>query len=159
MGIEEDDRSAFLRRFRNRLPQWRLPGSVYFATWHLHSGQLELAPEERQLVVSALLHFNQDRYYIYAFVVMNDHVHVLLKPLENYDFGKILHSWKSFTANQLQRKHRRIGNVWQKDTRTHIIRDEDDFYTKAEYILTTPHRRWPEIPEYEWVAWLGFPEA
>lgn len=119
MGSDEKEPNACLQKFRNRLPQWRLPGSVYFATWHLHSGQLELAPEECQVVVSALLHFNQDRYYLYAYVVMKDHVHVLAKPLGNSDFGKALHSWKSFSANQLQRIHRR-KEAYGKKTRSHI---------------------------------------
>jgi len=112
-----------------------------------------------QLVVSALLHFNQDRYHLYAYVIMNDHVHVLVRPLGINDFGKVLHSWKSFTANQLQRKHRRKGSVWQKDTHTHIIRDEGEFYSKAEYILTNPLRRWPEAENYKWVDWLDLPNV
>jgi len=110
------------------------------------------------LVVSTLLHFNRDRYFVFAYVVMNDHVHVLVKPLGDSDMSKVLKGWKSYTANQLPRRFNRKGSIWQKDSYTHIIRDEEDFITKAEYILTNPQRRWADLQKYDWVVWLGFDE-
>jgi REP element-mobilizing transposase RayT len=158
MNASADHSNEFLRKFRNHLPQWRLNGSAYFITWDLLKKHGEFSPAERSFVVSTLLHFNRDRYYIYAYVVMDDHVHVLVKPLGEYDMSKVLQGWKSYTANQLQRRFKRQGSIWQKDSYTHIIRDEEDFITKAEYILTNPQRRWPEVQGYEWLAWMGFAE-
>jgi hypothetical protein len=34
--------------------------------------------------MSALHHFDGSRYELYACVIMNDHVHVLVKPLEKH---------------------------------------------------------------------------
>jgi REP element-mobilizing transposase RayT len=35
-----------------------------------------------------------------AWVVMPNHVHALFRPFEGWSLAAILHSWKSFTANQ-----------------------------------------------------------
>jgi len=66
--------------YRRRLPHWRLTGSVYFVTWRLAPSQTELTPEERVVTMSALRHFDGNRYELYASVVMHDHVHVLFNP-------------------------------------------------------------------------------
>ena len=79
----------------------------------------------------------------------------MVQPKPDHQLSKILHSWKSFTAHQLQRESGRNGSIWQKDSYTHIIRDESDFFKKAEYILNNPTKRWPEISKYRWVEWLG----
>lgn len=122
-------------------------------TWRLHPAQKELQPAERDRVVSALRHFHEQRYLLSAYVVMNDHVHALVRPLGKYRLQDILHSWKSFTALQLQREYGRPNAVWQDEYFDRIMRDEKEFLEKAEYILNNPRKRWPEIQEY---SWMGF---
>ncbi len=68
--------------YRRRLPHWRLTGSVYFITWRLAPSQTEMTSKERGEIMSALRHFDGSRYELFAGVVMHDHVHVLIKPLE-----------------------------------------------------------------------------
>ncbi len=95
--------------YRRRLPHWREDDVTYFVTWRLASGQHELDSWERDLVVSAMRRFDGERYQIAAYVVMDDHVHALVTPLPKYRLQDILHSWKSFTARQVQRDHKRAG--------------------------------------------------
>jgi REP element-mobilizing transposase RayT len=73
-----------LIKYYRRMPHWRLAGSVYFVTWRLAPSQAKLNDEERKVIMSALRHFDGSRYELYAGVVMVDHVHVLIKPLERY---------------------------------------------------------------------------
>jgi hypothetical protein len=107
------------------------------------------------MVVSALRHFEGTRYRLHAYVVMNDHVHVLVEPLNGHELGAITHSWKSYTANQFQRRFGRQGAVWQDESLDRIVRDEAEFLEKAQYTQYNPFKRWPELAEYEWV---GFPQ-
>jgi REP element-mobilizing transposase RayT len=137
---------------RRRLPHWRLTGSVYFVTWNLKEGQQDLTEEERDLLVEIIRFGNRKRYELYAFVVMNDHIHAVLRPLEGEKLDKILHTWKSYSANQLQRKHHRQGSIWLQEGYDRIIRDEDDLLEKCEYTLGNPFRRWPELKEYKWMG-------
>jgi adenine-specific DNA methylase len=80
-------------------------------------------------------------------------VHVIVKPRPGWELSQLTHSWKSFTANQLQRCFGRKGAVWQDESWDRVIRDEDEFWEKVEYILNNPKKRWPEIQDYRWVGW------
>ena len=101
--------------------------------------------------MSALKYFDDSRYSLFACVVMDDHVHVLVKLLENYQVERIVHSWKSFTAHKFQKEFDRKVPIWQEEYFDRIIRDEREFFDKAQYILNNPLKRWPEMEEYPWV--------
>jgi putative transposase len=136
---------------RRRLPHWQTTPTIYFVTWRLRDGQPELAPTERDIVVSSLRFFEQKRYRLFAFVAMNDHVHVLFSILGDFKLPQILHSWKSFTAHQLQRLHGRRGAIWQPEYFDRLIRDEREFIETMNYIEKNPFRRWPALTEYRWM--------
>lgn len=140
--------------YRRRLPHWRLQGSVYFVTWRCAERSPHLSKEERDVVVKALLHFDRQRYKLYAYVVMDDHVHAVVQPLAQWELDKLVHSWKSFTAHQIAKLRGISGPVWQREYFDRIMRDEDEFFEKCHYILNNPLKRWPEIKGYEWAGWM-----
>jgi len=82
---------------------------------------------------------------------MNDHVHVMLKPLGKHSLQQLAHSWRSFTAHKFREEYGRKIPIWQEDYFDRIIRDEKEFIDKAQYILGNPLKRWPEVEEYPWV--------
>ena len=135
------------------MPHWRLIGSVYFVTWRLAPSQAKLKDEERTVIISALRHFDGSRYELYAGVVMDDHVHVLVKPLEEFRLQRIVHSWKSFTAHTFIGDHDRKVPIWQEEYFDRIVRDEKEFLDKARYIINNPLKRWPETEKYSWI-WI-----
>ena len=106
----------------------------------------------RQIVESALLHFNGLRYQLYAFVVMPNHVHVLFMPFADWNQEKILHSWKSFTAKELNHLNSQSGIVWQKEYWDTLIRNEPHFRKVMNYI----HKN---DPTKFWSAYAASPEA
>ena len=59
--------------YRRNLPHWRLAGATDFVTWRLAGGQSELSPAERSLVVQSLQHFDQKKYELRAYVVMEEY--------------------------------------------------------------------------------------
>jgi len=133
------------------LPQWRYPDSTYFCTWRLHRRGDILAETERTIVATNLEHFSEDRYRLAGYVVMDDHVHVVVFPLANNDLGRILHSWKSYTANEVNKRREVTGALWQKDTYTEILRNHAAIRSRLQYIFDNPSRRWPGIVSYPWV--------
>lgn len=141
-----------IEKYRRNLPHWRMDGATYFVTWRLHQNQSLLQPLERTLVQESILYFNDIRYNLHAYVVMDDHVHVLLTPSLDWNLTSITHSWKSFTANQMQRDFRREGSIWQKESFDRIIRNEEEYIQKGNYILNNPFARWPDIESYKWVG-------
>ncbi len=138
--------------YYRRLPHWRLEGQVYFVTWRLHVTQKTLTSKERNLVRSALSHFEGERYSLFAYVVMDDHVHVLFSPLEGNELKSIIHSWKSFTGHRLCREFGRPSPVWQDESFDRIVRNEAEFLEKGNYILSNPRKRWPDMEDYPWVG-------
>ena len=113
--------------YHRRLPHWRADEATYFVTWRLAKSQAELAAGERDVVAAALKHWAGKRYQLAAFVVMNDHVHALLSPIAPHRLEEVIHSWKSFTANRMQRDHGRRGAVWQDEYFDRIVRDQKAF--------------------------------
>ena len=136
MGM--DSTANELRAYRRNLPHWRLEGSVYFITWRMHKAQSDLQPDERDIVVEALRHFDGLRYELAGYVVMNDHVHVVIWPEDGHTLEELCHSWKSFTAHELQQKFGRMGSIWQDESFDHIIRTEGEYAGKLMYILNNP---------------------
>ncbi|MBM3271157.1 MAG: transposase [Candidatus Sericytochromatia bacterium] len=140
--------------YRRRLPHFRAAGATYFVTWRLYPGQPDLDSGERSAVVLAVRHFDGQRYDLSGFVVMNDHVHLLLRPQAGFTLERILHSLKSFTARTLQKTTGRVGRIWQDESFDRVVRSEDEYLEKLEYVVNNPRKRWPETTVYPWV-WVA----
>ena len=139
-----------LQIYRRRLPHWRRDKAIYFVTWRMPTDQSPLSAQERDSVAAALQRFSGERYDLLAYVIMNDHAHALLQPYSDFPLDGIMHTWKSYTANVLQRAGRR-GAVWQREYFDRIVRNEKELDEKVQYILANPYRRWPGIESYPWV--------
>jgi REP element-mobilizing transposase RayT len=124
--------------------------TVSFVTWRLAPGQDDLAAAERDIVSRVLRHGEDRRYRLFAFVVMDDHVHVLVQPVST-PLDRLVRSWKSSSAHQLQRLHRRPTPVWQTESFDRAVRGAEDLRQQAEYIVGNPWKRWPFIRGYAWV--------
>jgi len=62
------------------LPHWQAGGAWYFVTFHSARGPLPA--EARRTVMDILAHGNGERHELVAAIVMPDHVHCILHPLE-----------------------------------------------------------------------------
>jgi putative transposase len=153
---EIDDPSIMTFDFyRHRLPHARVNGAVYFVTWRLKEGLADLSDEERDLVASSLRRFDGRRYVLHAYVVMNDHVHVIVEPHLDFRLEDILHSWKSFSAKRIGEFRRQVGTVWQEEYFDRAIRNDAEYQQKRGYVLDNPFRRWPTLETYRWCWAIG----
>jgi REP element-mobilizing transposase RayT len=89
-------------------------------------------------VASAFHHFDHTRYLLHAWVIMLNHVHLLLSLGEFIDLGETVASWKRFTATKINRLDHGSGPIWQKDYFDRLIRDWDHFMNVARYIRRNP---------------------
>ena len=90
------------------------------------------------IVADALKYFEGERYELDEWVVMPNHVHVLVKPLGNHQISDILHSWKSFTANEINKNIGKTGQLWMHESYDHIVRNEKAFDAIRYYIQQNP---------------------
>ena len=95
-------------------------------------------PKIAQIVENTLLHFNNQRYILDEYIIMPNHVHLLVKPLNNYLLPQILHSWKSFTASEINKALCKKGQLWMKESYDHIVRNQKAFFAIRDYIKNNP---------------------
>jgi REP element-mobilizing transposase RayT len=91
--------------YRRNLPHWEGPGHLYFITFRTYQDFI-LPEEARQIVLNSCKFHNNKKYDLYACVVMPDHIHLILQPLEKrvgafYSIAEITHSIKSYSAKQI----------------------------------------------------------
>ncbi len=127
------------REPRRNLPHQEEPGSTYFLTFRVRHGEMPHAA--RCIVIAACLFWDAKRYELHACTVMPDHVHLLLTPMPRLDapgchsLTSILHSIKSYTANQINKLLGRTGSFWQDERHDRAIRTETEFQRKLRYIV------------------------
>ena len=95
-------------------------------------------PSVANLVEDALHHFEGERYALDEYVIMPNHVHVLVKPLNGHKLKNIMHSWKSFTANQINQRLGKTGQCWQHESYDHIVRHDRAMEAIRCYIRENP---------------------
>ncbi len=102
-----------------------------------------------RVVAEAICHFHGQRYRLLAWCVMPNHVHVLFSPLQGQTLQTILHSWKSYSANQANALLGRTGDFWQREYFDHLVRDESSVRKITQYIRDNPRRagllNWPWV--------------
>ena len=91
-----------------------------------------------RLVENALFHFDDQRYRLLAWVIMPNHVHVLIETLPGYSLAQILHSWKSFTAKEANKILGQAGDFWQPEYFDRFIRNEKHLESAVNYIHNNP---------------------
>lgn len=91
-----------------------------------------------EIVANALTYFADERYRLFAWCVMPNHVHVVFQPLSDYSLSDILHSWKSFTAKKANKLLLRTGVFWQEEYYDHLVRDDRDLLRCMDYVWNNP---------------------
>src|SRR5207248_3990162 len=81
-----------------------------------------------------------ERYWLGHFVVMPNHVHLLVRPIMEHGLSHILHTWKTFTARKINLLIGEKGQLWQHESFDHIVRDEHQLEKFSDYIETNPAR-------------------
>lgn len=91
-----------------------------------------------KIVADALRHFDGEHYHLDAFMVMPNHVHVLVQPKAGHSLSDILHSWKSFSAHAINKALGRNGTLWMEECHERIVRDWDALVDCRAYIEGNP---------------------
>ena len=90
------------------------------------------------IVQDALLHFDDERYRLLAWVVMPNHVHVLVEPMAGHGLADLMHSWKRHTSRLINQQLGKSGPLWRREYWDRYIRDERHFAAAVAYIENNP---------------------
>ncbi len=110
------------------------------------------------LVCTSMKHWDQQKYDLLAYCIMSNHVHVVFTPLrikndEYYELGSIMHSIKSYTANEANKILNREGkSFWTDESFDHFCRDEDELQRIIYYVLNNPLKAGlvKEFSQWKW---------
>ena len=95
-------------------------------------------PEVRKVVADALLHNDGTEYDLHAMVIMPNHVHILLSPHQGFSLQTMMGSCKQFAARKVNKLLDRRGALWERECFDHMIRNQQDYAKKLEYIVDNP---------------------
>jgi REP element-mobilizing transposase RayT len=128
------------------LPHWEEPGAIYairFSTAGGFEGSVTDAALAK-IVASALHCDDGRRYELHAYVLMPDHVHVVLRPLRRgggaVPLAEVTHALKGVTAHRINAHMGRRGPVWRDESYDRIIRDSREYHETISYIEANPVR-------------------
>lgn len=100
-------------------------------------------PAVAELLIENWRFFDGARYQLLAYVVMPNHVHVLIRIINEARLSKIVHSWKSYTAKRIIELD--VGwpdankkAVWQREYWDRYIRDDRHLRAVVDYIHLNP---------------------
>ena len=95
-----------------------------------------------KIVMDSLFWGNDRRYELFAFCIMPNHVHLMIRPLiknkKPFPLQQIMYDHKHFTAIEANKLLKRKGNFWQDEHYDHYIRNENEFFNILNYIYLNP---------------------
>ena len=127
--------------WHRRLPHWVPDEAVVFVTWRVADDQPRLADRRvAQIVSQAIVHGARvRRYELLAFVVMPDHVHLVIQPAGR--LGEIMRWLKTATANRVNRILGRSGAFWRREYYDRWMRSDRELSAAIGYVEDNPVRR------------------
>ena len=91
-----------------------------------------------EIVKNALFYYHQVKYEVVSWCIMPNHVHVLITLLKEVSLSEILHSWRSFSSNEINKLFNRTGRLWMPEYFDRYIRDDEHFNNVVNYIHNNP---------------------
>jgi putative transposase len=121
--------------------------------------------EVAEIVGQVLLGADGQDYRMQAWVVMPNHVHLVVE-VRDVPLTKLIHGWKGKSSREVNKALNRAGSFWQEDYYDTVIRDEAHLKRAIRYteqnpvkaFLTKDARKWPWSSarlrdEYERLPW------
>ena len=108
-----------------------------------------------------LLENDGDSYHLGDFVIMPNHVHLLLVPSPGKELERILKAIKGAASRQCNQHLGRTGQFWQPDSYDHIVRKLEQLFHFRQYIKDNPGKAGIDLPpealyRAEWMdAWFS----
>lgn len=119
----------------------RMLSADYQRTLDGGSGECLLAKSNlRRHVVEALVYHADRTCHMADYVVMPNHVHMLLQPFADESLKKILGSIRSYSAREMNKELGRKGPFWAREPFDHMVRSRHHFQRYQQYIRANPRR-------------------
>jgi REP element-mobilizing transposase RayT len=106
-------------------------------------------PAIAKLTEGALRFFDGQRYGLAAWMVMPNHVHLLVDVWKT-PLSELVKSWKSFVAREANKLLGRSGGFWEREYLDTVIEDEAHRQTAVRYIENNPVKAGLVLDARDW---------
>jgi len=125
----DEEWREYSEKFGDRLDKWLDRGM----------GSCVLAQQKvRDVVCACLMRFDGERLNVHGAVIMPNHVHVLLEPLQGYTLAKLMGGIKGASAREANRLIGGSGRFWFGESYDHIVRSREQYNHFMSYIELNP---------------------
>ena len=116
-----------------------LETSYFVTTKASQNRALVRVTEIAETVVQTLQHYrHRGEYLLHEFVLMPDHLHVLITPSSNNSLEKVMQFIKGGSSYHLHQRRGQKIDLWHAGFHDWTIRDAADWIAKAQYIRWNP---------------------
>jgi putative transposase len=126
------------------------PERVFFITTVTAHRKLFFSSERaaRMFLDSLLAYRDRGLFQLYEFVVMPDHVHLILAPKSTLSLERGMQFIKGGFSHRFMKETGSRTEIWERSFTNHRIRDWDDYDTHRGYIHQNPVRaRLSQLPQ------------
>jgi REP element-mobilizing transposase RayT len=124
---------------------------IFFITTNLKKGLRDFSPVERdQLCYAIDFVRNRRRFRLPSFVVMPDHIHLLVLPDPEDMISALMQALKQATARRVNLARKRTGTIWQKGFFDRFMRTPKEFSETLDYIHNNAVRKGSCATPVEW---------
>ena len=91
-----------------------------------------------RIVEDALFFGDTSRYVLLAWVVMPNHVHVVIETRRGWPLQRLVRDWKTYSALQINALLGRTGALWNREYYDRYVRDEAHLGNAIRYVHNNP---------------------
>jgi len=123
-----------------RLTHRTAPDFTYFVTTKTWQGRsvFQVCENAEILIESVIRYRDAASYLLHEFVVMPDHLHLILTPAGDTTLEKAMQLIKGGSSHAIHQRRGSKLQIWQPGFHEESIHDQDDYMRKAEYIRVNP---------------------
>lgn len=132
-------------------------GLVYHVVNRGNDRQVIFAePEDYRHYLNTIQRYKKKyRFQLFAYCLMTNHVHLLIKTSESGSISRIMQSITVAHTRRYNFKYRRCGHVWQGRFHSPIVSEDNHMLTVMRYIEQNPlrARMVRDVVDYHWSSY------
>jgi putative transposase len=134
-----------------RLRRLVLSGKAFFITTNLRRGLTPFSPKERDILCEAIAEVRtRRRFRLPGFVVMPDHLHLLILPAAEQTISAVVQELKYVSGRHINALRGTQGSLWQKGFFDRFMRTPQEFFETLDYMHQNPVRKVLAAAPTEW---------
>ncbi len=108
-------------------------------------------PALRDIIAASFRHYDGQRYHMGDYVIMPNHVHVLVTPLPGFTHREIVAAWKRYTGHEILKFTRGEAPFWLEEKFDHIVRSPQQLAYYRRYLRENPEKAF--LKPGQWTHW------